>query len=91
MCASAQHAGEAMATFSTTMAGQVDENGILWKATAKAGVFNDTISGMDNLFDTIVASAAKNADKDAAGERSIVEQTFEGKFEKLSTKLGSFE
>jgi len=64
------------------MSGHVDEAGILWKAT-QPGKFTDSFNGCTNVWDALVESAKKNGSKPCAGVRNVLEQTFEGKFEKL--------
>jgi len=63
-------------------AGHFDENGILWKAT-QPGKMTDSFGTCTNLFDTLAEAAKKGGSKPAAGIRTVVETSMEGKFEKL--------
>ena len=71
-------------TFNRTMAnpGTVDSNGVLWKSTS-VGKFLPPAEGTETIWGCIKNAATQYRDRNAVGERSVVEKQVVDGFEKF--------
>ena len=70
--------------------GQVDPDGVLWKATGTPGKFLTRVeNGMDSCYNTLSIAAKRYAMHECVGSRKVLTRTMVDGFEKVT--LGPYE